>query len=393
MADQDKNAASASGEEDAVKAESPAATAETSTASAAPKKEKSPAAPEKILPPGKQVAHRGGNGGLWFVVLLTLLLAGGSLGASYYLWQSDIRAGSEREQDFKLARQLKGQLDGLASSMGRLEQQAAGSESRLQQADKRISANNVRIEALTAMDRNDWVLAEVEFLLRLAIQRAVLAQDHKGAEKLLETADNRVRSLDDVSLLSLREAIAKDRASLKLASTLDRDGIYLKLAALATQLEQMPLVDLSTLQIKSPARFAAETAEPENLVEKVEHGFWAALDKLSAIIKIQYHEDPVGPLLPPDQQSYLRMNLRFMLEQAQLALLQQRQAVYADSLQKARVWIASYFVVEDEVKAALLSEIDTLIAVDVAQPLPDISGSLNQLHALLKVRDTSGGKK
>ncbi|MCB1615974.1 MAG: uroporphyrinogen-III C-methyltransferase [Pseudomonadales bacterium] len=347
--------------------------------------------PEKIHPPKKPGEHKG-HGGLWFCLLVAFGLAAASSAASFYLWQTVQRSGADNAHTSQAVQSLKQEIGNLQSEVMKVEKVAQTSEGKLAQFDKKLSSNTVRIEALSSMDRNSWVLAEVEFLLRLAIQRAVLVHDHKGAEKLLETADERVRGLDDPSLLPLRNSIARDRAALKLASTVDRDGLYLKLAALNTQLEQMQVVDLSTLQIKSPARFAAETAEPVTTLEKVEHGFWATLDKLSAIIKIQYHEEPVGPLLPPDQQSYLRMNLRFMMEQAQLALLQQRQEVYVDSLSKARVWVAGYFVIEDDVKAALLDEIDALIKVDVAKPLPDISGSLNQLHALLKVREAAGGK-
>ena len=88
-----------------------------------------------------------------------------------------------------------------------------------------------------------------------------------------------------------------------------------------------------------------------------------------------------GPLLAPDEAVYLELNLRLMLERAQLAALRRQQVVFEASLGTAREWLLEYLDQEEPVVTQVVSEIDGLLEVQLDQPLPDISASLSALVA------------
>ena len=78
-----------------------------------------------------------------------------------------------------------------------------------------------------------------------------------------------------------------------------------------------------------------------------------------------------------------------MLEQAQLALLQQEQGAYEISLNKAGDWLQDYFV-QDERNQALQEELDELSTQVIVQVLPDLEDSLNAMQQLLRARPQQG---
>jgi uroporphyrin-3 C-methyltransferase len=79
---------------------------------------------------------------------------------------------------------------------------------------------------------------------------------------------------------------------------------------------------------------------------------------------------------------YLELNLRLMLERAQLAALRREQVVYLQSLETAADWIDSYLDGEDPGIRRSLEELSLLSTVQLDRPLPDISGSLSTLQSL-----------
>jgi uroporphyrin-3 C-methyltransferase len=67
------------------------------------------------------------------------------------------------------------------------------------------------------------------------------------------------------------------------------------------------------------------------------------------------------------------------LEQAQLATLKRQQEVFEQSLLNVRRWLVAHADDDDARTKALLESIDELLVLELARPLPEISGSLNEL--------------
>jgi len=95
-------------------------------------------------------------------------------------------------------------------------------------------------------------------------------------------------------------------------------------------------------------------------------------------------DKPLEPLLAPEQSYYLKQNLRLMLEQASVALLDRKQAAFRHSLGKASRWIEQYFSDTETHTQVLQQTIQQLGREQITHSLPDISVSLQLLKAKIE---------
>ena len=101
---------------------------------------------------------------------------------------------------------------------------------------------------------------------------------------------------------------------------------------------------------------------------------------LKEVVVVRHIEQPVAPLLPPQQQVYLTQNIQLQLSCAQWALLHQQQQVYQQCLAQANGWIAQYFVQSAPATQSVLAALTELRKVDAKPALPDLSQTLEQIR-------------
>jgi uroporphyrin-3 C-methyltransferase len=281
--------------------------------------------------------------------------------------------------------QLTQELDSLQQQMATLKSQAQTDKSGIDALQERLTQSIQQVMSRQQSSRKDWLLAEVEYLLRLANQRVLMEQTADGALKLLKSADLILKETDDVSIYEVRKALAADIAALESVPRLDTEGAFLQLGALNTQVDRLSLVPVTNKR-ELPALL--EQITPDSVSESWTQGLkssWdSAMNKFEQLIVIQHRDEAVEPLLSPEQHFFLQQNLHLMLEQAQLALLQRKQNAYDSALGKAENWIDTYFDPQDATTNALLRGIAELKLLQVSPEVPDISGSLNTLKAYLQ---------
>lgn len=325
--------------------------------------------------------------GLW---LLTLLIAIAGVCLSIFLWQGGIAQQQSLQQSRAAIAGAIQRVDGQAENnkklQGQFDQWQANNQLQQQQLLQRIdnlqqqlSSQQKRLQSLSTTDRDDWLLAEAEYLMRLAHQRLLMGKQRDSAMQLLTAADAIIKDLDDHALYSVREALANDMANLRAAVTLDLEGHYLALAALAQQAEQLPLIQSLQLSLPRP-----EVPVAQSWQQRLAVGFQAALDKLSGYIQINRRDDIYKPLLAPEYEAAVRQNVRLMFEQAQMASLAGKQKLYEDSLSKVDHWLATYFTLDKVSTDAVVAQLQHLKQQQVAISLPDISGSLRALKAYVE---------
>ncbi|MBA4501624.1 uroporphyrinogen-III C-methyltransferase [Marinobacterium marinum] len=328
---------------------------------------------------------------------LALLLSVIALGGGGYMawegWQL-------QQQNSQLQGQIKQQIDTalangradtaqsvakVSQQLGQLQARAEADKRNIDELQNRLTRSIQQITADAEVSRKDWLLAEVEYLLRLANQRVMMEQTPAGALTLLKSADESLREADDVSLYDVRKALANDIAALKAVPTLDTEGIFLQLSALNRQVNELRVTPITDKR-KLPALL--EEITPESVEKSWGDGLKAswnkAVDKFETLIVIQHRDEPVKPLMSPEQTFFLQQNLHLMMEQAQMALLQREQQAYDESLTKAHDWIGSHFDTKSATTQAMLNSLEELKAVNVAPELPDISGSLASLKTYLR---------
>jgi uroporphyrin-3 C-methyltransferase len=335
----------------------------------ASRRQKAPAAASEAPPPKAKGRFMG---------FLGLLFGLAGLGAAGFLYYKLIYLAPEVAVDARfsaLEADLAGSqqaLDALADSQAKALREFAADQRRARDAsaEEVLEAVN-RVSAQAPPSRREWQIAELAYLLRIANHRVLMERDVKGALTLLKAADTILQELDDFALYQVRAQLADEIMALENVESNDVQGLFLRLEAIKTE--------ISAQSVKLP-RF--EKVEPEGAAE--DPGFLAALwEQIGGYMRFRrFDGESVRPLLAPEEEAYLELNLRLMLERAQLAALRREQAVYEQSLQTAADWISSYLELESPGVVRSLEELEALSTVTLDQPLPDVSGSLSALKAL-----------
>ena len=348
----------------------------------------------------EQVMQSGSSGrsGMlgWLALLLALLALLAVAAQLWWFWQhsADVdeigelltQQASASGAEFDAAREGVERLrQDIQRQLGQRDKQIAQLTSALDEANAIIDGQGRRLLALTATTTDDWRIAEVEYLLRLANQRLLTAGDVSSALELLAAADRILLELNDPRLFELREALAQDRMALAQLGEIDVDGVYLALAALSGNVDQLPLLVVPDFEPGQPEP-AASANEASRLpawstqLASIGVQTW---QELKSLIVIQPMEGAIKPLLPPEQQYYLRSNLRLLISQAQLALLDGRETAYQTSLQSAADWVADYFPADEPAVAAYVDQLNQLLGREMQQALPDVSQSLLAVRAFI----------
>lgn len=284
-------------------------------------------------------------------------------------WQEELRAGIAQLETGL------GERDGASDQLGQA----------LQSMQAELEQQRTELARYSANDRETWLLAEVEYLLRLANQRLVMAGDAVSAQALLGSADKILLELDDARLHSVRAAVAADLADVRAVPRVDVEGTYLRLAALVEQAGKLVI-----FQLPEQSQPAA-SAPADSWQGRLQQGYEQALEKLSSYVIIRRRDVPMQVLMDPQWEGLVRQNLRMLLEQAQVALLSGNEELYRESLQRAQHWVAEFFESDEAAARAMHSELAQLVEVDVAVAIPDSSRSLQALDDVMRERLQSGG--
>ncbi|MFR9720349.1 uroporphyrinogen-III C-methyltransferase [Aeromonas diversa] len=296
---------------------------------------------------------RGGRAGLVLgsvAIALTLGLTGWTYVHGHQ------RGVAQQAEMANLKSQLTSANGELSALKAALSQDQQGQQKNLQLLQSEMSSLQSRVLDLNEKRPNDWLLAESEYLVRMAGRKLWLEHDLVSAITMLANADERIKALGDPSLMPIRKAMAEDIAKLKALPTLDREGLTLKLAALSDQIDLLPMNAVAMPEAVSQADQAVSDKLDDwqsNLKKN-----WVHFTE--NFVTIRRRDGAVEALLSPQQEIYLRENLKTKLLQAQLAVYREQQDLYGDSLEKAQRWVKQYFNQEDSATRYVLAEIDKL---------------------------------
>lgn len=321
-----------------------------------------------------------------FGLIILIILLCGSVLASGYLWQElekqALLIQQLNKQEIRLDNNLGSINKNLTNRLNTLEQNSARQAELITTLDKLALFNTKELNRLHASNRSDWLLAEAEYLLRLGNQRVNIERDVKGAEAIFMAADKVLNEIEDPSIYPIREALAQEVLALQSVNKVDLDGIYLQLQALINALDTMNEASLlrseqiQTQSIDQPSKAEAQTESDLIMLWK---SIWADLKTALVIRRL---DAPVAPLLAPEQSYFLKQNLRLILEQAGLAVLNEDHLTFQQNIDKAIHWINQYFALNDPASGAMKRTLDTLKQHNITRQMPDVSLSLR----LLKTR-------
>lgn len=311
---------------------------------------------------------------------VAILLALGLTGGLYLHGHQNAVA-----QQAELA-QLKQQLASALSKIDQTSSKDAEQLATLDQTQQRLQGEmqglQNRVLDLNDKRPNDWMLAESEYLVRMAGRKLWLEHDLISAITLLGNADERIRALNDPSLMPIRKALAEDITKLKGMPRIDREGLTLKLAALEDQVELLPLSTVSMPEAKLEADQAV-TANPDEWESNLKKN-WVKFTE--NFVTIRRRDGAVEALLSPQQEIFLRENLKTKLLQAQISVYREQQTLYEDSLDKAQRWLTQYFDTENSATRYMQGEIDKLKGEQIQIDYPEQFKTQAMLEQVLTER-------
>ncbi len=325
-------------------------------------------------------ANKGRASVILWLLLIVLISAAGT-----WWWFYGQHSLLQHQPEVDVNAELRDELSQLRSQLSGVERareaRADQLETQILEQQEVLNSHARRLRELATTTRTDWLLAEAEYLLRLGNQRLLTERNSDNALALLLSADDILRELDDIKLLPVREALARNIVALKSQPEVDREGLYIKLKVLAEQSEMLTVVP--------PQMPASMKIEPEALQQPEGESLWyspllragrVVLAEAQKLVVVRRRDNPVDPLLSPEQEKLLRLQLGVIFKQSQLALLGEQQQVYEASLAEAIALTQNYFEVNDLAAQSLIEQLTWLQQQPVVQVRPDISEGLDALR-------------
>ena len=334
--------------------------------------------PTSAPPPSELRPVRGGRVLALFAVLLALTAVGG-VGYLYYLnvYQDPLAGidGQFAALRAELQDVARGQRQASEQAIAALQRDVQAQREAWREAEEALARSINEGMRLSPPSSREWKVAEVEYLLRIANHRLLMERDAVAAAKLLAAADEVLVGLDDYSLYPVRAQLAAERLALGNVEEIDVQGAFLRFEAIKATLNQLPL---QLPEYLTERRRQAEPDEQRSVGQVL-------LDRLGSFVEFRrYPEGGLRPLLSPDQAAYLEMNLRLMLERAQLAVLRRDGVLYEHSVAAALAWLDDYLDNESVAVIEVRAELQSLQSLRLDRELPDISGSLTNLRSLAR---------
>ncbi|HAP52615.1 MAG TPA: hypothetical protein DCQ60_06655 [Marinobacter adhaerens] len=329
---------------------------------------------------------------VWLVAILALIIAIALALWSWQQWnnhQAVMQTIESLKQDTAQLEDLYGDRGSQQSQrLQSLEEKLASQRELIATQQRQIDHNARELLEAGNRTRTDWLLAEAEYLLRIANQRLMIEKDIRGAMSALEAADEVLTESDDIGVYPVRQQLAREILALKGLTGVDRTGLYLTLEAAIDSIHQ--LTDQALISENAPG-FVVNAAQGESAGTDEEPGAVVqAWNKVKAtlmqVVVVRRMDEPVKPLLSPDQSAYARLNLQLMLEEAEMAVLRGNQPLYERALTKARTTIDDWYNASNPRVTALSDTLAELAGKNVDPELPDISQSLDLLKERLAGR-------
>ncbi len=309
---------------------------------------------------------------------LALILATIALIASGYLWYTALYENRELFETDVVA-----VLDRLGSDNAQTLETLTNNEQQLknlQETQNTLRASLEKIDSDFIRNRSGWALAEAEQLLVIANNRLQLARDVRSALLALRAADQQLNHLANPNLLPTRRDLAHEINLLESLDKTDISGITLRLSVLADSIDRLPLaIEIRMKEpTNSPAIDNGDAGHTSGWRQSV-RDLWK---DLMSLVRIRDNIEIQRPLLPPEQQYFVRENLRLMLYGAQSALLQSNIAIYQQNLKTASRIVKEFFDLNSSLVSAMDNEIAKLQNAKITADLPNISASLTSLRRL-----------
>ena len=347
---------------------------------------------EPVAPRTQTVVKKSGTG----LSLLAILIALGMGGAGYYFGQQKVDEFQQKLTALEAQINNKTVVSAPAqevkfdtTQLAQLESANKATQDKIAQVEELINAKSHELVGLqsqinkvsaqaNAQQPTDWLFSEADFLLNNALRKLVLDNDVDTAVSLLKLADETLAKVNNSQSAAIRSAINQDLKQLLSVAGVDQNSVMQKLSQLANTVDELPVLDVNFGDDQNATKLS------DSLSDWAENAEKSATSFLNHFIRISpKHGADRKELLAPNQDIYLRENIRLRLQLAIMAVPRQQNELYKQSLEAVASWIRSYFDTNAEVTQSFLKSVDELSEVSIYVDVPSQLQSLSMLDKYL----------
>lgn len=347
---------------------------------------------EPVAPRTQTVVKKSGTG----LSLLAILIALGVGGAGYYFGQQQVDEFQQKLIALEAQINNKTVVSAPAqevkfdtTQLAQLESANKATQNKIAQVEELINAKSHELVGLqsqinkvsaqaNAQQPTDWLFSESDFLLNNALRKLVLDNDVDTAVSLLKLADETLAKVNNSQSAAIRSAINQDLKQLLSVAGVDQNAVMQKLSQLANTVDELPVLDVNFGDEQNATKLS------DSLSDWAENAEKSATSFLNHFIRISpKHGADRKELLAPNQDIYLRENIRLRLQLAIMAVPRQQNELYKQSLEAVASWIRSYFDTNAEVTQSFLKSVDELSEVSIYVDVPSQLQSLSMLDKYL----------
>ena len=248
---------------------------------------------------------------------------------------------------------------------------------------KQLDELQQKVATISGSDSKTWLLAQADFLVKLAGRKLWSDQDATTAAALLKSADISLAEMNDPSLITARRAITEDITSLSAITQVDYDGIILKVNQLSNQIDNLRLADNNdddTPMDADSSELSGSISEWRVNLQKSWQNF------MDSFITVRRRDETAVPLLAPNQDVYLRENIRSRLLVAAQAVPRHQEETFKQALDNVSTWVRAYYDTDDATTKAFLEELDKLDQQSISMNVPEALQSQPILEKLMQTR-------
>ena len=317
--------------------------------------------------------------GFNFLLILTLA---GAAGYYWYLQQQVTRdyeatIAELREQIANKATNtdLASGLEPLRADLGQFDKRLG----EMKQEQRALGEASEKLYELFGRDKNDWQLAEVQYLMRVAQHKLILQDDFAGAAVTLQAASDLIGQTGDPGLLPVRVMISEEIAELRTRKRADLVGMTLILAQLSRE--------ITTLK----PGFAPRTTESTEAEVESEPTSINFLDQLGAYIDslIEIRHEPAQPTATEAEVANVGETLAGNLKLARWAILERDEHQYRRLIEQSLRLFREFYDLDNATNHEFMQQLSDLQKMGLKPEKPDITGSLRELQRVLSQREAA----
>ena len=319
-----------------------------------------------------------------FILFISLSLIAVFVAGGYFLTNKLISNEKSVEQKIKKIESIVNDID---LTINKNQSMFTNIKKKLEQykSEKDVLADLLSQPVQGQFDINkDYALAEVEHLLTIASHNLLLGYNYNTTVSALDAASIRLAGIAIDEAKVIKGQLDRDVRILKSSNQIDLSKSILFLSDLSDRIDSLPLKKIlmkNKLQNNKEIDYINE--------DKVKNFLTIILEELKSLIIIRRNENVTQDFFLPDEINLLKLNIKFELANAKLALLNRDKKSLENSILQINNYLEDYYDLSNVETQDIHDQLSQIVNLDFSTPNIDINSSLESVRALIHSRNKS----